>query len=129
MKNIDMVLSSYFGPRWPFVFICFGILLVICMVQLYFMSSKTIFEINGDVSNKLWIFLIWFGLLFTLIVICLFLYAYKKYREHQIELKQEEGDFADYSKLKQFFQLIGIIASLIISIIILVVILKKLRKK
>ena len=121
MENINSVFTSYFGNRWPMIFACFGILLCIIIIQLYFNVSSYNLTINDDNNfHKLQIFLLWFGIIFTLLVAGIFLLGYKKYRSDKIKKSETEGDFSSYnSKKSNVVQFIGILLATIVILIIL----------
>ena len=123
MEQIDKVFQSYLGPKWPYVILSFGFFLLAYIFMVYFGSSKIEINIDNEENfQKIVKILVWFGVIFTIGVMALFLTSYKKYQDRQTEIKETEGDLSNYTKGKQLINIIGVVIGTIITLLVLIVI-------
>lgn len=126
MEQLNQLLTSYFGPKWPFVFVIFVVFLFIILFMLY---SSTKGEINLDIpeesAGKFRRTLLWIGTMITVTLIGVTAWIVKNlYLQNKAGTKAE-GDYTKYNinKLTQVI-LLGIFV--IILLIVLLSILHRL---
>lgn len=119
LVTIANVLNSYFGPNWILILLIFAILLIIILVLLYFATSKGI-EVN-DNSNIIY-FLYGFGIVITVIIGSLTIFAFQKYKQEQ---KRLDPYFSDNT----YIIISEIVVLSVITIFILSLIIKYILKK
>lgn len=108
MDQIHRVMSSYFGRNWAYMFIVFGVFILIILFLIYMLSRKGI-TINISDTNFVHLqrIFFWIAIILSLGVIILGIIAYIKYRKEQNTQNVSAGDLSDDTKAKQLLEVIG----------------------
>lgn len=121
MTRLDQALTSYFGPRWPVVFILFAILLIIVLVLVYFTTRNGIsVSLNDNNFGTLQKYLLIGGAILTVIVFVLVFIAYRKYKDDQEKQQQQDGDFADDSSSSDMAKDIGLLLGILLMLAVFI---------
>lgn len=103
MTQLNQVLTSYFGARWPIVFGIFALFLFLILTLLY-ISTKGNIEINVVEGSygKIYYPILFVGMLFSILVVFIGYNAYKNYLQEKKEEAERLGDFYDDNSSKTF---------------------------
>lgn len=114
MTQLDQVLTSYFGPRWPMVFIFFTILLIIILILVYFITHNGIsVNLNDHNFGLLQKYLLIAGAIITVGTFILVYIAYKKYKDDQTQQQNQDGDFNPGDNSSNMVKNIGLLLAIL----------------